>query len=35
MAKYEANEYRCKACGDYYHTKRARDNCERSHYDPD
>jgi len=29
--KYEASRYRCKFCGENYHTKGARDNCEEGH----
>lgn len=29
--KYQAAEYRCSGCGDYYHTRRGRDVCEKSH----
>jgi hypothetical protein len=31
MPKYDPRDYRCKDCGDFYHTEKARDACEAEH----
>lgn len=31
MPKYEGTEYRCKYCGEFYHSEDGRDVCEARH----